>query len=315
MNQNELESILGAAIEPVADLLATLERRLDAVTPTAVQAAKESLQLAIADALLECRRAQSSLEESAHRNDRAVDVVRAEISEALLRIERMQSVLRDGRDGVGIRAISVGADAQTLTFEFTDDTRVECLLPRGPQGDPGAAGIGIDAPPWQRGVHRKGSVVAHFEGRTYVALEDTAEEPGDSAAWGRIGRLGFRWCGPFQEGRTYEAGDFYVRGGTFQVLSTGEHRCLAPKPLSPSEVRTICANQWSEREAELRAELGAARAELNRTRDVLEATQVELKALAQLVRTHADVAQLLRRDLDAVITLAAQLRSVAEASP
>lgn len=342
MTQSELEQLLAGAIEPIADAIASIMRRLDDITPPtiegepiadvlaelmrrlddiapqAIEGARLALRSAIDGALLECQGARSTLQESATRTDRTADALRVQVSEALLELERRRSSLRDGADGVGIRAVSLASEADALTLEFTDDTRFECPLPAGKPGECGAVGLGIDAPAWQLGqVHRSGAIVQHYEGRTYRALTDTAEEPGDAASWERIGRLGLRWCGPFQDARSYEVGDLYVKGGTFQVFASGEHRCIGPKPLAPSEVRTIAMKQWQESEAVLRGELTAALALIERQGAALATTQTQLRALTSQVQPRLEALEVLsealpqwRRDLDAVTRLAGELRAV-----
>jgi len=196
----------------------------------------------------------------------------AQIATALLELERAKSQLSqprdgrdgkdgaDGKDGVGIAAVArLPEDA--MEFEFSSGERVTVELPRakdgkdgkdgtdgkdgkdgnpGERGERGLAGVGVDVPRYVTGaVYRQGVLVQHFLGRTYEALCDTAEAPGDSPHWQRIGAGGQRWCGPKQQERHYEVGDMFVDGGTFLVLAEGEYQLIAPKPMAPSDVRGI----------------------------------------------------------------------------
>lgn len=214
-------------------------------------------------------------------------VARAQIATALLEYERAKSQLsqlsqpRDGKDGkdgapgVGISAVSrLPADAMEL--EFTSGERVVVELPRatdgkdgkdgadgkdgkdgapGERGERGLAGVGVDAPCWVAGVYRQGVMVQHFLGRTYEALCDTAEAPGDSAHWRRIGAGGQRWTGPKQKERRYEVGDLFVDGGTFLCTAEGEYQLIAPKPMAPSDVRGIVKQCLTELREEWNAQV------------------------------------------------------------
>jgi hypothetical protein len=214
--------------------------------------------------------------------------MRLQMTEALLEIERAKSQLSqprdgrdgkdgaDGKDGVGIAAVSRLPD-DAMELEFTSGDRVKVELPRGIDGKDGAdgkgadgkdgnpgergerglAGVGVDVPRYVPGVYRQGVMVQHFIGRTYEALCDTAEPPGDSAHWRRIGAGGQRWTGPKQKDRQYEVGDLFVDGGTFLCTAEGEYQLMAPKPLSPSDVRAIVKQCVTEARAEISEESNA----------------------------------------------------------
>lgn len=216
---------------------------------------------------------------------------RASVAEILLQLEQRGAALKDGRDGVdgkdgrdgvdgkdgaegiGICAVAQTEDLSSVEFEFTNAERHVIALPTGPRGEKGESGVGLDAPAWAAGVYRAGVVVQHYEGRTYRAIEDTHTEPGDSPQWQRLGMHGQRWCGPLEQDRAYEAGDLYVDGGTFLVLASGVRRCLAAKPLPPSEVRAICAKQIDEVHAQLRS--------------LREDTAAQLTGVAQAIEVRA----------------------------
>jgi hypothetical protein len=119
---------------------------------------------------------------------------------------------------------------------------------RGERGEPGAPGAPCD--PWLAGVYRAGVRVSHFMGRTYEAVADTADEPGDSPHWKRIGTAGLRNIG----GRDpAEPGDLHMReGGTFMfdgarswlVAARGYTAGDAARELKPirSGLRELAAN-------------------------------------------------------------------------
>jgi hypothetical protein len=210
----------------------------------------------------------------------------AQIATALLELERAKSQLSqprdgrdgkdgaDGKDGIGIAAVSRLPD-DAMELEFTSGERATVELPRakdgkdgkdgtdgkdgnpGERGERGLAGVGVDVPRYVPGVYRQGVLVQHFIGRTYEALCDTAEAPGDSAHWRRIGAGGQRWCGPKQKERHYEVGDMFVDGGTFLCTAEGEYQLMAPKPLSPSDVRAIVKQCVTEARAEISEESNA----------------------------------------------------------
>ena len=98
---------------------------------------------------------------------------------------------------------------------------------KGPQGEPGPSGAGIEAEAYVPGkVYRAGPVVTAFLGQYFKALVDTASEPGVSDHWGRIGEAGFRFTGPYDDTKTYQAGDLFIRDfGLFGQLG-GEPRLL-----------------------------------------------------------------------------------------
>jgi HK97 family phage portal protein len=226
--------------------------------------------------------------------------LRAQVAEALLAINQRAASLKDGRDGtdgkqgvdgvdgIGIRSLAQAEDLCSVEFEFTNDERHVITLPSGERGEKGDAGIGLDAPAWQVGVHREGVVVQHYEGRIYRALQDTPDEPGDSPHWQRLGLHGQRWCGPFDATRQYETGDLYVDGGTFVVLSSGVRRCLAAKPLSPSEVRAIVGKQLEEGRATFRKIQDAAQAEIAKLTESIVALASDQQKFSQIVGAISD---------------------------
>jgi hypothetical protein len=85
----------------------------------------------------------------------------------------------------------------------------------------------LDAPRWTAGVYRQGVIRQHFHGQYFVALADTAAEPGDGVAWRRLGLHGFRYRGPHVEGIDYDEGDLITREGSLLVQSGGKLQWLA----------------------------------------------------------------------------------------
>jgi hypothetical protein len=91
----------------------------------------------------------------------------------------------------------------------------------------GEDGLGIDSKTWTPGVYRDGAVVQHHIGQYFKALKDTAEEPGDSADWERVGNAGFRFAKAFSPEIVYKDGDLFIKDyGLFGVFN-GESRLLA----------------------------------------------------------------------------------------
>jgi hypothetical protein len=89
---------------------------------------------------------------------------------------------------------------------------------------------------WVQRIYRKGEVVKHFVGRSYIAQVDTADEPGDSADWKRLGTDGLRDVGGHDEARQYEPGDIYHKDGSTFFYDGANHRLLAAKPLTKAEL-------------------------------------------------------------------------------
>lgn len=247
--------------------------------------------------------------------------LRAQVAEALLAINQRAASLKDGRDGTdgkdgvdgtGIRSLEQTEDLRSVEFEFTNDERHAFALPIGPRGEKGEAGIGLDAPMWQAGVHREGTVVQHYEGRTYRAVQDTAEEPGDTPHWQRLGLHGQRWCGPLDTTRQYEAGDLYVDGGTFVVLASGVRRCLAAKPLSPSEVRSICSKQLDEVHAAFRKLHDAAHMQVVKLKESIIALASDQQKFTQIVGAISETLRGSNRRTDELTVEMQQMRVMVE---
>lgn len=173
---------------------------------------------------------------------------------------------KDGRDGADAKDVDPTAVAAVLKADPDFVARV-----RGEKGDPGEKGQdgaagrdGADATPvdpvevakalmrdegfvlsvskqaeevpWVPGIHREGKLVSAYMGRSYVAVCDTTDEPGDSPHWKRVGTLGMRDTGGFEEARKYEPGDLYHKdGGTF-LFDGANTRLYAGKSVSPKDI-------------------------------------------------------------------------------
>lgn len=100
---------------------------------------------------------------------------------------------------------------------------------RGLTGEAGLPGAGIEAPAWAPGICREGAIVHHHIGQTFRALADTADEPGASPAWERVGAGGFRLAAPYTEGAAYAEGDLFVRDYGLWLQWGGRAHLLAAR--------------------------------------------------------------------------------------
>lgn len=143
--------------------------------------------------------------------------------------------------------------------------------------------------PWQPGIYREGKCVSHFTGRSYQAVRDTVEEPGDSEDWKRLGTHGLRDTGGFSETRQYEPGDFYHKDGATFFFDGVSHRLFAAKSVTPNElekaVKPIRASvleaseKAMEREAALDARIGALTAAIEAQKSAIEQLANEIDHL------------------------------------
>lgn len=102
--------------------------------------------------------------------------------------------------------------------------------PQGEKGEPGTDGLGIETKAWERGVYRKGVYVSFALGKVYRAVEDTADRPGSSKAWVRIGTFGFEFKGVKDKDAEYEVGDLYVDNGScFLMVEPGKAKMVAQR--------------------------------------------------------------------------------------
>ncbi len=137
-----------------------------------------------------------------------------------------------GEKGVSIKSITQNDD-KTVEILLDNEEKVTLELPQGEagqngeDGEDGNDGAGIDSKSWQAGVYREGSTVQHHIGQYFKALKDTADEPGDSPDWERIGNAGFRFAKQFNKETIYKNGDLYIKDyGLFGVFN-GEAKLIA----------------------------------------------------------------------------------------
>lgn len=127
-----------------------------------------------------------------------------------------------GKDGKSV-------DAEALKQQLAADFKVDKNFLASVTGPNGRTGAGIDVPIWQKGVYREHSIVQFELGRYYKALSDTADKPGTSPAWERIGTGGFAWKGLKTPDAVYEDGDLYVDSGSLFIYLGGKGRMAAKR--------------------------------------------------------------------------------------
>ena len=167
---------------------------------------------------------------------------------------------RDGRDGVDGTSVTAKEVAEYLLEHHLEQLR-GVAGERGEKGDPGERGAdgrdGADADnqviarallandvfvksliqmveqePWAPGIYREGKCVSHFIGRSYQAVCDTTDEPGDSPHWKRLGTHGLRDVGGHDAQRAYEPGDLYHKDGSAFIFDGANHRLFVAKPFT-----------------------------------------------------------------------------------
>lgn len=97
----------------------------------------------------------------------------------------------------------------------------------GAKGDTGETGAGIEAVQWASGIYREGVTVQHYIGRYYRALRDTADEPGKSEDWMRVGTSGLRFIDEKDADLARENGDIFTDQGSTFVWLDGKSFLLA----------------------------------------------------------------------------------------
>jgi hypothetical protein len=127
----------------------------------------------------------------------------------------------DGRDGVDGK----DADAAEVAKHLARDEWFISIVTKT-----------VEVNPWEPGIYREGKCVQHYIGRSYQAVCDTTEEPGDSPHWKRLGTAGQRDVGGFDESRSYEPGDIYHKDGSTFLFDGANHRLQVPKPVTERDV-------------------------------------------------------------------------------
>jgi hypothetical protein len=201
------------AIEPVIDLVADLEKRIDARPVLNGTDGKDG------------RDGKDGADGISPDPAVIIEKLHATYGESLKGADG-----KDGRDGKDGADGAPGADADC------DEIVVKLLAShadalRGFPGKDGQDGVGICAPIHEKGaIYRADSLVVAHIGRYYVALKDTCAEPGDSADWQRVGTAGLRHRGAFDKDASYEVGDMYAKDfGTFLVNGPDDHILLCSR--------------------------------------------------------------------------------------
>lgn len=108
----------------------------------------------------------------------------------------------------------------------------------------GLDGAGIFADEHVDGkVYREGKVVTAFIGQYYRAKCDTAETPGDSDEWERVGTAGFRWRGLKPEEKSLKLGDLYIDGGSMFGMLSSKAAMIVQRPKPAPVVKSIAAKE------------------------------------------------------------------------
>lgn len=144
--------------------------------------------------------------------------------------------------------------AEVAAILKADETFVESL--KGEKGDTpeplpaivpengkdGLDGAGLFAEEHVEGkVYREGKVVTAFIGQYYRAKCDTAEAPGDSDEWDRVGTAGFRFRGLKPEEKSLKMGDLFIDGGSLFGMLGKKASMVVQRPKAAPVVKSIGA--------------------------------------------------------------------------
>lgn len=191
-----IEKAIAAALEPLVDVIAKIDERLREVeAPTNIEVPIDDVAAAL------------------KADDEFRDLVKGQ----------------PGADGVTpeIDTNEITEKLLGVIQQLKGDPGADGL--DGLNGADGADGIGYDAKQWSPGVYREGAIVQHDFGRLAKAVRDTADMPGDSQDWERVGTSGFRVLGVKSEAREYQEGDFFIDDGTTFLMTGGKPRMFARK--------------------------------------------------------------------------------------
>lgn len=133
--------------------------------------------------------------------------------------------------------------------------------------------------PWHPGIWREGKCVSAYNGRSYKAVCDTTEEPGDSPHWKRIGTWGSRDVGGYDEKRAWEPGDVYHKDGSTFWFDGASHRLMLAKPFTERDFEKQLKSERAANRETLKA-LIESNKELRAHADGLQA---EVEALKQVI--------------------------------
>ena len=142
----------------------------------------------------------------------------------------------------------------------------------------------VEETPWSPGIYREGKRVSAYTGRSYVAVCDTTDEPGDSPHWKRIGTNGIRDTGGYDEKRAYEPGDFYHKDGATFFFDGMNHRLHMPRPFTERDFE----KQMKSERAAHRETLKALIESNKELRALADGQQAEIETLKQMIEDLAD---------------------------
>lgn len=227
------EKALAAAVEPIVELVVDLEKQVEELAkrqPEKGEKGEDGLpgrDGADADPDLIVKRileehgdslkGEPGLpgekgEDGAPGKDAEVDVQQV----AKVLAESHGDVLRgkDGKDG----ADGKDADSDLIVKRIVEEHGDSLKGRDGENGKDGQAGrdgldgLGLETKAYVPGsVYREGSHVTANLGQFFKALRDTADAPGTSDAWQRIGTAGFRFTGAHDAEKQYEEGDLFIK--------------------------------------------------------------------------------------------------------
>jgi hypothetical protein len=199
-----IEKAIAAALEPVTDLVVSLERKVDTIQLTpgpqgergqdgvaAAAPSAEEIAVVLVEEHAEVLRGLPGVAPPAE------EIARQLAADSAF-VDRVQG--RQGPEGVAGRD---GADGSP-----------------GKDGRDGLDGAGVEAKQYAPGsVYREGTLVTAHLGQYYRAKQDTAAAPG-SDDWERVGTAGFRYCGAYNKDAHYADGDIYLKDyGAFLVVN------------------------------------------------------------------------------------------------
>jgi len=149
-------------------------------------------------------------------------------------IETLKSITpkdgTDGKDGKDADPVEVDIEEVAQVLKADQDFITTIKGERGEKGESivgergadGQDGLGIELKQWESGVYREGTYVTSEIGKIYKSLRDTADKPGHSGDWERIGSSGFAWKGLRSVDAVYENGDLYIDNGSTFIWWNGK---------------------------------------------------------------------------------------------
>jgi hypothetical protein len=164
------ENALAEAIEPLIDSVIDIEKRLDSLQLQPGKDGKDGKDAEPVDPAVVAEKLKSD-ESFIEAVTPALEVDLDEVTERIKADDGFIASLR-GADGInGVDGVA-GRDADPLLVADQLKSDPEFLATLIPQ---------LQAERWESKIFREGSLVEHYNGRTYKSVCDTTEEPGDSA--------------------------------------------------------------------------------------------------------------------------------------